>query len=324
MRKRHASFWILACAAFFSTAFSPRDAHARACKAAADCPRGFDCEPTGTTSDGGAAETCLSLSCQSNSDCGPGLSCYLDMGTECVTAPDGGSSCSPGSACVPQWDAPCLVDADCGPGFTCSAGPKSWNCGADQDASQPPYATSMIVPCSDVPPPGPPGFDGSVGLPVPAICKPGSSCLYVTWKVCVAQQTTSCTVDSDCPSTWTCQCPVTCGGLEPPPGARESAVDAACTKACVAPNSDLTSDVCFGTAGPANGGGVATPPSLPEGGGDSGPAGSNASPGAVSSAGSGGCQVGPDNTTAPWSLGAVAAFVWAARRGLRRRRRPAR
>ena len=221
MRKRLASCSILACAAFVSTAFSAREAHARACKVAADCPRGFDCEPSGNTSDGGAAGTCRSLSCQSDSDCGPGLSCYLDMGTECVTAPDGGSSCSPGSACVPQWDAPCMVDADCGPGFTCSSGPKSWNCGADQDASQPPYATSMIVPCSDVPSPGPPGFDASLPFQVPPLCKPGSSCLYVTWKVCVAQQTAACATDSDCPSTWTCQCPVTCGGRASPRGGRE-------------------------------------------------------------------------------------------------------
>ncbi len=62
-----------------------------------------------------------------------------------------------------------------------------------------------------------------------------------------------------------------------------------------APNSDLVSDVCFGSAaGPENGGGVTPPSSLPERAADSGASGSSASPGA---AGSGGCQVGMEETT---------------------------
>ena len=330
MRKRFASCWILACAALFSTALSPREAHARACAVATDCPRGFDCEPSGTTSDGGAAGTCLSLSCQSDSDCGAGTRCFLDMGTRCATAADGGSSCSPGSACVPQWQAPCSVDSDCGPGFTCSGSSGYYQCGPNQaTVVLAPYQTSMTVPCSDVPmPPFLPGPDSGFPFPVPAICDAGSTCLSITSKMCVAQQTAACAIDSDCPSTWACQCPMTCGGssgVALPPGAGQGTVDAACTKACVAPNSDLVADVCFGSAaGPANGGSVAPPPSLPERAADSGASGSSASPGAAGSAGSGGCQVGGEETTTGWSLGAVAAFLWATRRGPRRRRRPAR
>ena len=270
----------------------------------------------------------MSLSCQSDSDCGHGTRCYLDMGTRCVTAADGGSSCSPGSVCVPQRKAPCFVDADCGAGFTCSNGPKSWNCGADQDASQPPYTKSMIVPCSDVPTPGSiPGFDGSLPFAVPAICKPGSSCLFVTWKVCVARQTPTCAVDFGLPLD--VDLPVSgdvrrVGRAGASPGAGQGTVDAACTKACVAPNSDLSTEVCNGSAaGPVNGGGVAPPPSLPARAVDSGPAGSSASPGAAGSAGSGGCQVGMEETTTGWSR-AMAAFPWATRRGAQRRRRLAR
>ncbi len=40
---------------------------------ATDCPRGFDCEPSGTTSDGGAAGTCLSLSSAGSGGCQVGM-----------------------------------------------------------------------------------------------------------------------------------------------------------------------------------------------------------------------------------------------------------
>jgi hypothetical protein len=53
-------------------------------------PEGFDCEPDGVAADGGPAGMCISLSCQSNSDCAAGFSCSLDMGTECLTTADGG------------------------------------------------------------------------------------------------------------------------------------------------------------------------------------------------------------------------------------------
>ncbi len=76
-----------------------------------------------------------------------------------------------------------------------------------------PYQTSMTVPCSDVPmPPFLPGPDSGFPFPVPAICDAGSTCLSITSKMCVAQQTAACAIDSDCPSTWACQCPMTCGG----------------------------------------------------------------------------------------------------------------
>jgi hypothetical protein len=320
MRKRFASCWILAGAAFFSAALSPREVHARACSVASDCPRGFEC--LGATSGGGTAGSCASLSCQSDADCGTGTRCYLDVGTRCVTAPDGGQSCGPASACTPQWQVPCTVDSDCGPGFTCSGSTGYYQCGPNQaNVMLAPYQTSMTVPCSAVPkPPFLPPADS--GFAVPEICDAGSSCLYVSSKTCVAQQTPSCKVDSDCPSTWTCQCPMTCGFSGGPAMLADAGgrtVDAACTKACVAPNSDLGVGVCNGSfGGPASGGGgTINTPSPTEGGTDSGATGS-ASPGPGSS--NGGCQIGATDTTTGWTLGAVAAFAWASRRGRRARR----
>ena len=322
MRTRFVSWGILTCAAFLSTALASREAHARACSIASDCPRGFDCEPTGVLADGGPTGACTSLSCQKDSDCGPGLRCYLDMGTECVTEADGGQSCGPGSACVPQWDAPCTTDTDCGPGFTCSGSTGYYQCGPNQaNVMLAPYETSTTVPCSAVPM-GPPGFDASA-LPfqVPSICDAGSTCLSVTSKTCLAQQTPTCMTASQCPSTWTCQCPASCGGggVEIPADAGESTVDAGCTLACVAPNSDLVPFICNGGFG-LGGGGVATPPTPTTGGTDSGVTGAGASPGSGSS--HGGCQVGPGDGTTGWTLGALALLAGASRRG--RRRRPGR
>ena len=67
-------------------------------------------------------------------------------------------------------------------------------------ASYPPYDTVTTVPCGAVPTPltpfgdagPPPGFPA-----IPAICDAGSTCTEVTWNTCMAQQTGSCTVDSD-------------------------------------------------------------------------------------------------------------------------------
>jgi Dickkopf-like protein len=309
MRSRFAFSSIVASTAFLSAAFSARGASARDCTVAADCPRGYDCEPSGTSADGGASEACSSLPCKSDSDCGPGTRCDLSMGAE--------------SRCAPQWQVPCTADADCGPGFTCSGdGPKSWNCGAGQDASEPPYVTSMIIPCSDVPPPGPPGFDGSLPFDLPPICKPGTSCLYFTWKVCAAQQTPPCTVDSDCPSTWTCQCPMTCRGIPPPPpGLDENPPsDAACTKACVAPNSDLSTDECGGEVGFGPAGGVTAFDSGSVASGGDGSSASREAPSSGSSQG-GGCLIGADEPMTDWPLAAgVTVFAWAIRRKHRRDR----
>jgi hypothetical protein len=321
MKTRQAFCWALTFCAFASITSLQRRAQARTCSAASDCPKGFDCEPGGVAADGGLAGVCVSLSCQGNSDCAAGFSCYIDMGTECVTAPDGAQSCGPRNACVPEWDAPCVTATDCGPGFTCppSYG-ASYNCGKEQDASQPPYATVTIVPCSAVPRPPfpmadaalPPGFPG-----FPSICEAGATCTEVTWNTCVAQQTGPCKVDSDCPSTWTCGCRANCGGVAPPPGG--SALDAGCMMVCIPPNSDLSLAACNGAAGGPSFG--VSP--LPSGGSDSGggASGSGGSPAASgSSSMHGGCQAGSDVPSASWTL--IAPVVLAAVRRRSGKSRP--
>jgi hypothetical protein len=349
MRSYSQPAWVIGIAALLVAASGAATAEARTCTTDAGCPLGFQCLGGGESADGGLVSSCFSFSCQSNSDCGPGLGCYLDMGTECVTAPDGGMSCGPGSACVPQWDAPCIGDTDCGPGFTCSGNTGYYQCGPNQaTVVLAPYQTSTTIPCSAVPmPPFHPPLDS--GISIPAICEPGSTCLSITQKTCVADKTPPCTVDSDCPATWTCACQMTCGGFNFPETSSdsgESTVEAGCTKVCTPPNSDLVQFVCNGPAGTANGGGVSsptpivgigtdsgTPTEAPDGGGvtptaivveagtDSGTSVLSGSPAAAGSAShNGGCQIGTGNTATDWTVGAFGVFAWVLRNGARRRR----
>ena len=70
---------ILTVFAYLATCLVSRPAQARVCSVPSDCPKGWDCAmvDAGTASDGVPAGTCFSLPCQSNSDCGPGLSCFI-------------------------------------------------------------------------------------------------------------------------------------------------------------------------------------------------------------------------------------------------------
>ncbi len=315
MKMRYA-FWALSFLA--SMTLASREARARSCSVASDCPKGFDCEPAGVGPDGGPAGACVSLACESSGDCGPGLSCYLDMGTECMTAADGGETCEEHNACVPQWDAPCLADSDCGPGYSCApANGGSFNCGKNQDAGQPPYAMVTVVACSAVPVPPFPFPDGGFppGFPaIPSICEAGTTCTEVTWRTCVAQQTGACSGDSDCPSTWTCGCQSTCSELPTPPG--QTPIDAGCTKGCIPPNSDLDPFVCAGGVGAPSFG-----PFVSDGGASAEREG-GAPNGAASSGSHGGCQMGSGSAGIGWYLAVAAGLAWA--RGGRRRRRGAR
>jgi hypothetical protein len=314
--KRRYAFWALSLLAAVTGA--PREARARTCTAASDCPKGYGCEPAGVGPDGGPTGACVSLTCESNADCGPGLSCYLDMGTECMTAADGGQTCGPHNACVPQWDAPCLADSDCGPGYGCTpTNGGSFNCGKNQDAGQPPYAMVTGVPCSAVPvPPSPfPEAGFPPGFPL-SICEAGTTCTEVTWKTCVAQKTGACSVDSDCPSTWTCGCPSTCSELPPIPG--QPLVDAGCTMGCIPPNSDLDPFFCAGAVGAPSSFG----PSASDGGDGVVEREGGAASGADSEGTHGGCQVGSGGAGIGWYFAAAAGLAWA--RGKRRRRRGAR
>jgi hypothetical protein len=316
-------------AAFFLVALFSRNAAAsRACSGPSDCPLGFEC--LGAEADASSQGVCVSLPCESDSDCGPGLRCYIDSGTNtCLLALDGGQSCS-SNACVAQWQAPCSTDTDCGPGFTCTGtgGYDQFVCGSNRGPAPPPYATVSPTTCPTLPflpNPPPPGFVQ------PFTCDAGpGSCLSIGWKTCVAQPTPACTADSQCPSTWTCQCQTTCGGPSEPGDLVDSggsSVDSGCTNECVAPNSDLGLTECNGSVGPTGAGsnfGLASEggsPSVTAGvdsGSRSGPvADESAAPSTGSRAG---CEIGRgDGTTCwVWSIAAGLAFVFV-RRGVRRR-----
>jgi hypothetical protein len=205
--------WVLASIPLFAISLA-KNADARSCTVASDCPVGFACAPT----DGGGSD-CTSSNCQSNSDCGPGFSCY--RGLYCAGAFPGGV---PGNACVPQWQAPCTVDSDCGNGFTC--GGSATICECSGDAGVPPDAGAVsvgpvTVPCAEVGCPGSPWLDpgyeaGTVsascaeaGAPFspPGFCESGSTCQcwgLAGHGLCQQTQIGACSQSTDCPMGWTC------------------------------------------------------------------------------------------------------------------------
>jgi hypothetical protein len=303
-------------AAACATLFATHAAQARDCSAGADCPRGFECIASDPTA--GPAGTCASLSCQSDSDCASSFRCDIGFGA--------------GNSCAPQWQVPCLTETDCGPGFTCmSTFGGSYNCGKGQDAAVPPYEKAMPIACGDIPrPPDPCSLsDASCPFAIPSICDAGSMCTAVTWKSCEATQTGPCSVDSDCPSTWTCQCPSSAGNPGGPPSPPPGAGDAGCTKRCVAPNSDLSNG---GSEGPGFGGSLPVGVPLGDAGAASstpdaaaGSGANGASPGGAGSASKGsdgGCGVDATNPTTDAAYGALLALCGAS--WMRRRSRRAR
>jgi hypothetical protein len=329
MKTRHA-VWVLAFCTFGALTAPSRRAEARACTMASDCPMGWSCDESdgGVAADGGPTGTCISLPCQSDSDCGPGLRCFIEgysLGSGLpisASTPSLLGASTGGSACIPEWEIACTSASDCGPGFTCpdttGGFGGSVNCGKDQDASEPPYATVTTIPCSEVP--NPLTAFGDASLPPPfsnlSICEAGTTCTKVQWNDCVAPQAAPCSVDSDCPSTWTCGCETNCNG--PVTG-----TDGGCVTVCLEPNADLFSgEVCFGGEGSSPGfNGLPTSSgSVPADSGASA-GGSGDSPSKSAASGSqGGCQVGSGGASGSWPL-VVAGILAMARWKPRRRRR---
>jgi hypothetical protein len=332
---RSPSRWMAAAGAFAGASLWVAAAHARACATEADCPHGFGClgpggsaseaippfPPTSPAADGGPGGVCSSLQCESNSDCGDGTRCELDVASVCT---GGAGSCMPGNMCVPAWQARCTVDGDCGPGFRCSGSDGYDECAPPSAAKVPSYATATTVSCASLLPPLLPPPSWHVDL-----CD-ASTCTSITWSTCVAQPTGPCTVDADCPATWNCACPVGVGGGLVAGGDdaadASAATPAACTPQCLPPNSDLAPS--YGSAGGGSFSGSAL--NGPTGGPARTPAGAvvdagaaavqrsgAAAPGASSR---GGCQLaGRDPGAAtPWAI--LLGLVVAQR--VRARRRP--
>jgi len=238
MRAHSEAAWVIGFASCLVVASLAITAEARTCTTDAGCPLGFLC--LGGSS---AGSTCFSLSCKSNSDCGSGTVCDMNRGTECVQAADGGQSCSPASACVPQWQAPCTVDSDCGNGFQCISN------GTLCDCSGRPLAGGVVTPCGAIPMPPHHSCVGDAACPsFPSICDAGSTCLCETTRACQENQMAPCLVSTDCLPGWTCMCPPA-GGVNIP-GDASLAAGSCPSMVCEPPNWDLSNLPTNGGANP--------------------------------------------------------------------------
>jgi hypothetical protein len=98
--------------------------------------------------------------------------------------------------------------------------------------------------------------------------------LAVSSKLCMpaasASTSTSCILESDCPSTWTCECPSESGGAFAPAGGDSGVTSGPCTKQCTAPNQDLSNGgfgpIFAAGAGPATSGPSNPAPSVSDAG----------------------------------------------------------
>jgi hypothetical protein len=207
-------------------------ARAQECATAADCGKGFTCEivniappPTkgvacaagsvcpvadpGTAVDAGTATTgtCVEASCTSDADCGVTMVCHSEGqtctggGAACPTnaecfVPTTPPTCTPVSICKYEWELPCTADAECGDGFSCVFG-TSGGCGSSGMGTVSGGMTSTGV--TGAPTPASDGGAASRSAPAPG------DCVVTTNTVGSCQpKATTCAVDADCPTAWTC------------------------------------------------------------------------------------------------------------------------
>ena len=226
-----------------STLCLPGLGHATTCASDADCAKGLSCQADATAStpailcyDGDAGGACApadnptsqTMSCQAapcltSADCGQDMVCNGQTVTSCTGGTpvavkcDPSSSCDAGvtyepqtctdtivSACAYNWELPCNVDVDCGAGFTCQptvTGMCSGSSGGGTSTGSTGTAsagTGGAGGAGGVPIPLPPELDAGA-VPPPVTCTTVSS-----FPGYCQAKATSCTVDSDCPSVWTC------------------------------------------------------------------------------------------------------------------------
>jgi MYXO-CTERM domain-containing protein len=255
----------------------------QSCNADADCDHGFACEVVGGSVCAGIAcppdapcppqpacdpqviKECVPGPCKAHSDCADGMVCYAFPTPDCVAEPT--PACPPGvkcddappppactetnvNKCVPLWSLPCATDASCGDGFSCVQDPDSCECSGSAGGPAPGNGTGSFPGSAQdggSAKPVPPGTPiPPTPVPDPAGPTPPSgecSCTPATTKHCTPKATT-CTVDSDCPSTWTCASSggATCsgGGAVLPDGGVTSFFEGcgptSTTKQCQAPS----------------------------------------------------------------------------------------
>jgi hypothetical protein len=225
----------------------PNLGRAQTCASNADCAKGLSCQASAGASTpamicydgdaGGACEsvpppaTTLSMSCQpapcvSSADCGADMVCNSQTVTTCTGGTAIAVKCDPSSACdagaAPEppvctesttsqcrykWDMPCNVDLDCGDGFVCQPTETGMCSG-----STPGTASSGSGSASS-------GTGGGTGTSTSADTDagPASTCTTTSFPGHCASKITTCQVDADCPSTWTCKSAnvATTGGSKP-------------------------------------------------------------------------------------------------------------
>jgi hypothetical protein len=172
---------------------------------------------------------CVEASCTTDADCGATMVCHTDS----IMACSGGSTCPPNAEClVPnmkpvctttnvstckyKWELSCKVDADCGDGFNCTF-PTITGCSGSGMAGTGTVSSGTATPGSTGTGSTGAGSTGSSGTgktapamdggaaPGPTPVQPADNCTTTTSTVgFCAPKATSCTVDSDCPTAWTC------------------------------------------------------------------------------------------------------------------------
>jgi len=313
------------------------------------------------------AGQCELAPCATENDCGTGMVCYTTTSSECTGGTTtGGPACPPNADCKPipttppvctetktsmcayKWQVPCNKDNDCGAGFTCTptvSGECSGSAGGGTASSggsvaidagaAPAGATAPASPPEPVTPVTPPTCTTTTSFP--GYCAP---------------KATTCKVDGDCPSLWTCVAEptavgvATSGGASTGSGSASSASSAPnepatgvapvptptpatpSTMVCVAPAYAYTGDRNVGTGSETSTPGGTVPTAAGTGGtggtssGQTPPADPTASNGSSSSAPSAGCAVGGSGTGSPFgSLFGVLGLVAVLGLALSRRRR---
>lgn len=212
---------------------TPR-ARAADCSTTAECAKGFTCQIVATTTptpapcpadtvcaqdakaEAGQQATygvCVEASCTTNADCGSGMVCHTEEQESC----SGGSACPPNaqcfappatctttkvSTCMFKWQLPCSADAECGDGFTCQPTVSGACSGGSGTVTAGTGTSSSSGGGADAKMPSVGGTDGTAGG---AGTAPPDMCTTTTsFPGYCAPKASTCTVDSDCPASWTC------------------------------------------------------------------------------------------------------------------------
>jgi len=205
-------------------------AHAQTCVTDYDCASGMVCHSQTSTScsgSGGTAPAC------------PAKMLCPDAGAPIVTTP----VCTETTmwSCAYKWQIPCNTNSDCGDGFVCQPLAQG-TCSASAGSAGGGTVSSGG---------GTSGAGGGSGIALPPVTVDAgttSTCVTTTSFPGTCQPANpTCTTDSDCPSTWTCQSGVTtigqpiaiivdAGAAMPPPTSTSTSTS---VKTCQSPGGSV-------------------------------------------------------------------------------------